>query len=69
MGGFTPSHYDANKWEGGWVYDPQSGETYAGQMWLDGPNTLRVRGYVFIPLFGRDETFMRETGPINRCSK
>jgi len=68
MGGFTPSADDPDTWEGGWVYNPQNGETYAGRMWLDGPDTLKVRGYILISWFGRDETFTRETGPINRCS-
>lgn len=68
MGSFRPSKGTAGQWEGGWVYDPQDGKTYLGKMRLDGPDTLNVRGYVFVPLFGRDETLSRETGPINRCS-
>ncbi len=68
MGSFRPSADDAGKWDDGWVYDPQNGETYSGRMWLDGPDLLKVRGYILIPLFGRSETFRRETGPINRCS-
>jgi uncharacterized protein (DUF2147 family) len=68
MGSFQPSPGDAGKWKDGWVYDPQNGETYSGRMWLDGPDKLKVRGYILIPLFGRSETFRRETGPINRCS-
>ncbi len=68
MGGFTQTVYDARRWSGGWVYDPESGKTYSGQMWLDGPDKLKLRGYVFLPLFGRSETLARETGPINRCS-
>lgn len=68
MGSFKPSKDEWGKWEDGWVYDPQNGETYSGRMWLDGPDRLKVRGYVLIPLFGRSETFTRETGPINRCS-
>jgi len=68
MGSFKPSKGHAGRWEDGWVYDPQDGETYPGRMWLDGPDRLKVRGYVLIPLFGRSETFRREKGPINRCS-
>jgi len=68
MGSFKPTKGDAGKWEDGWVYDPQSGETYSGRMWLDGPFRLKVRRYLIIPLFGRNETFTRETGSINRCS-
>jgi uncharacterized protein (DUF2147 family) len=68
MGGFTQTVYDAQRWSGGWVYDPENGKTYSGEMWLAGPDTLKLRGYVFLPLFGRSETLTRETGPINRCS-
>lgn len=68
MGSFHPSKDTPRQWEGGWVYDPQNGKTYSGKMRLDGPDTLKVRGYVLFPLFGRDKTLSRETGPINRCS-
>lgn len=67
MGSFKPSKDDSGKWGDGWVYDPESGETYSGRMWLDGPNRLKLRGYVLLSLFGRSETLTRETGPINRC--
>ncbi|MBS0560473.1 MAG: DUF2147 domain-containing protein [Proteobacteria bacterium] len=68
LGGFKPATDGGGKWDGGWIYDPESGKTYASVMSLAGPNTLVVRDYVLIPLFGRSETFTRETGPINRCA-
>jgi uncharacterized protein (DUF2147 family) len=61
------SHPD--RWDGGWVYDPESGSTYKAEMQLDGPNVLKLRGYLGISLFGRTETWTRETGDShNRCA-
>lgn len=39
-------------WVGGTLYAPDSGSTYKGRMWLEG-ETLKMRGYVGISLFGR----------------
>jgi uncharacterized protein (DUF2147 family) len=44
---------------GGAVYDPDSGSTYRAQAHLEDPDTLVVRGYVGIPLFGRTATLKR----------
>jgi uncharacterized protein (DUF2147 family) len=69
MGSMKPAKSEPGKWEDGWVYDPESGNTYTGYMRLDGPNTLKLRGYVGISLFGRTETWTRETGENkNRCT-
>ncbi len=67
LGGFMPSADNAQKWHGGWVYDPQNGATYSSHMWLDGPDTLKVRGYILMSLLGRNETLRRETNPIKHC--
>ena len=68
LGGFTPSDGQPEKWKGGWVYDPENGKTYSSHMWLDGPDTLKVRGYILTTLLGRNETLKRETNPIKHCS-
>jgi uncharacterized protein (DUF2147 family) len=68
LGGFTPSDNQPGTWQGGWVYDPQNGKTYASHMWLDGPDTLKIRGYVLVSLLGRNETLARATTPIKPCS-
>jgi uncharacterized protein (DUF2147 family) len=49
----------ANQWEGGSIYDPEDGKTYACTMMLTDPNTLRVHGYVGIAMFGRTQTWTR----------
>ena len=57
--GFTAT--DSQHAEGGHIYDPKSGHTYSGSMTAQG-NTLTLRGYLGIKLFGRSEKF-RETVP------
>lgn len=33
-------------WSGGKILDPESGSLYTCKIWLDGENTLKVRGYI-----------------------
>jgi len=49
------------RWRGGTIYDPANGKTYRATMALDGAgdDTLDVRGFVGIPLFGRTTTWQR----------
>jgi uncharacterized protein (DUF2147 family) len=49
----------ADHWKGGDVYDPDSGSTYNAQVRLKDPDTLIVRGYIGIPLFGRTAVLKR----------
>jgi uncharacterized protein (DUF2147 family) len=53
--------YDGNgRWSGGTIYDPNSGKTYRCIVtWID-DDTLKVRGYVGVPLLGRTETWTRK---------
>lgn len=57
---------DADHAAGGTLYDPKSGKTYHGQMTVIG-NTLELRGYVGIPLFGRSEAWTRPSEPVKPC--
>jgi uncharacterized protein (DUF2147 family) len=52
--------------EGGKLYDPESGNTYSGSMTSDG-DTLELRGYVGISLFGRTETWTRAQKDVAPC--
>jgi len=69
MGSLAPAKGSTTKWEGGWVYDPEGGDTYKAEMKLDGPDKLDLRGFVGISLFGRTMSWVRETGENkNRCA-
>lgn len=48
-----------DEWRGGDIYDPENGKTYSCYMYLKNGNTLKVRGYVGLSLFGRTETWTR----------
>jgi uncharacterized protein (DUF2147 family) len=48
-----------DEWKGGDIYDPESGKTYSSYMYIKDNNTLKVRGYVGVSLFGRTETWTR----------
>jgi uncharacterized protein (DUF2147 family) len=50
-----------NKWTGGRVYDPNSGKTYKCILTLVDHNTLKVRGYIGLSLFGRSDTWTRDS--------
>lgn len=50
-----------NKWRDGWVYDPNNGKTYRCKMKLTDNNTLEIRGYIGISLFGRTEVWKKQT--------
>jgi uncharacterized protein (DUF2147 family) len=47
-------------WDNGEIYDPKSGETYSCTIKMPDANTLEVRGYVGISLFGRTDTWKRQ---------
>lgn len=50
---------DGDEFTGGKIYDPDSGSTYSCKLKLEKPNTLTLRGYLGIALFGRSETWTR----------
>jgi uncharacterized protein (DUF2147 family) len=51
--------FDDDEWDDGTIYDPENGKTYSCHLTLKDINTLRVRGYIGIPLFGRTEIWTR----------
>ncbi len=58
--GFT---YNESKkeWSGGTIYDPKNGKTYDSYFWLDGNNTLKLKGFVLgMRFLGRETTWTRE---------
>lgn len=46
-------------WSGGKLLDPKSGRHYNCSIWLDDPNTLKVRASFGISLIGRTQTWKR----------
>jgi uncharacterized protein (DUF2147 family) len=68
LGGFAPSKETSGKWEDGWVYDPDNGAIYTGEGQMADANTINMRGYILIPLFGRTITLIRQVGAVVRCS-
>lgn len=57
----TGFEYDGDgRWKNGTVYDPNSGKTYKCTLTLVDPNTVRIRGYIGVSLFGRSETWTRD---------
>jgi uncharacterized protein (DUF2147 family) len=48
-----------SKWEGGRIYDPESGNTYRCKMTLVSTNRLQLRGFIGFSLLGRNETWTR----------
>src|SRR5579871_3228253 len=67
VGGLTPSRQGDGKWEGGWIYDPQTGGTYRALVEQVGADTVKVRGYLLTPVLGRTVTLERVSGAIERC--
>jgi len=49
-----------NKWEEGRIYDPKTGNDYACEMKLVDENTLEVRGFIGVSLFGRTDVWKRQ---------
>ncbi|OGX89603.1 SIGNAL peptide protein [Hymenobacter lapidarius] len=49
-----------NKWEDGKIYDPKNGNDYSCEMTLVDPNTLEVRGFIGVSLFGRTDVWKRQ---------
>lgn len=46
-------------YENGTIYDPESGSLYSCKITMTDKNTLEVRGYIGVSLFGRTDTWKR----------
>jgi uncharacterized protein (DUF2147 family) len=58
-------HADGDgQWSGGEILDPENGKSYRATLKLvDGGQTLVLRGYIGLPLFGRSQRWLRRTVP------
>jgi uncharacterized protein (DUF2147 family) len=52
-----------DEWSGGTIYDPKNGKTYKCYIQFDGPNKLKIRGYIGISLLGRNTYWTRSIAP------
>lgn len=48
-----------DRWGGGTIYDPKTGNTYHVRITMVDGDTLKLRGYIGIPLLGRTEEWHR----------
>lgn len=53
-------HKGDKTWEDGNIYDPKTGNDYSCEMNLVDDNTLEVRGYIGVSLFGRTDVWKRQ---------
>ena len=49
-----------NKGDNGKIYDPKNGSDYSCEMNLTNANTLEVRGFIGVSLFGRTDVWKRQ---------
>ncbi len=57
----TGLEYDGEgRWTGGTIYDPNSGKTHKCSLRQLDANTMKLRGYIGVSLFGRSETWTRD---------
>ena len=55
--------YDGDgKWSGGTIYEPDEGKTFRCKVELRADDTLKVRGFIGISLFGKSQMWTRYTG-------
>jgi uncharacterized protein (DUF2147 family) len=60
--------YDDGSYVDGYVYNPRDGDTYRFKAQLLDENTLKIRGYMGIPLLGESQIWKRYVlpGPLPR---
>ena len=51
--------YDDGEYSGGYVYNPRDGKTYRMKAKLIESDTLKIRGYLAIPLLGQSQLWKR----------
>ncbi|MCH8182026.1 MAG: DUF2147 domain-containing protein [Proteobacteria bacterium] len=59
LSGFVADQENGTKWHNGRIFNPKDGRTYKSTITLADEDTLKLRAYVGIPIFGRDLTLKR----------
>ena len=57
--GFTFNE-EEKEWQNGTIYDPKVGKEYSCKMNLKDANTLEVRGFIGVSMFGRTDVWTRQ---------
>jgi uncharacterized protein (DUF2147 family) len=58
---FSGFHFDGDdRWIGGKIYDPNSGNTYRCIITVIDDDTLKMRGYIGVPIIGHTEFWTRK---------
>ena len=65
MRGFKPA--GPGKWKNGSIYNPEDGNTYGAELTIQAPQTLLMRGFLGISLFGSTQTWKRDPGTFGTC--
>ena len=65
MTGFRQDETGA--WKDGDIYNPDDGNRYPAIIRRDGPDQLKLRGYLMIPLLGQTQTWRRAPPDLGRC--
>lgn len=55
-------------WGSGHIYNPGDGRTFSSTINLEQDGSLRIRGYVGIPLFGKTVEWVRPQGNLAPCN-
>lgn len=61
------SEYGENRWEHGRIYNPEEGQIYRASLELVSEDELRVRGYIFMPIFGKTQVWERISAAPGDC--
>jgi uncharacterized protein (DUF2147 family) len=54
-------------WNAGQIYNPGDGQTYSSTLQLERDGSLRIHGYVGLPLFGKVVEWVRPKETLERC--
>ena len=54
-----------NRWQGGTIYDPETGKTYKCKITLKRDGLLKVRGYIGVSILGRTSVWTKLIEPNN----
>lgn len=58
---------ETGAWRDGAFYNPDDGRQYPAIIRPDGPDRLKLRGYLLIPLLGQTQTWRRAPPDLGQC--